>query len=227
MNATLRERLPSAAAAIGLQAGLFALLAVSFNAVRHMGEEKETILVLPPLARPAPAPPLTIDARGRSKTAPTATSGLPGSSSATAITAAPPAVGSSLDGGALPVAPDCIPPGQASSASRTPCPLPPRPAQIDEIPLHPESHVKDEAHWAEQWEREHAEYLPGVTAGERSIHVELFNSNGPSLLGGYRTPVADPTHAHATDAEFQKALAAHQARQLELSGRARPAGVAP
>jgi hypothetical protein len=62
--ATFREKLPSALAAIALQVGMLALLALSFEVVRHIGAEKETILVLPPLARTAPATrPMVIDGR--------------------------------------------------------------------------------------------------------------------------------------------------------------------
>ena len=52
--ATFRERLPSAIAAIALQAGLLALLVLSFQVVRHITKEKETFLTLPPLAQPMP-----------------------------------------------------------------------------------------------------------------------------------------------------------------------------
>src|SRR3569833_960734 len=227
MNATFRERLPSAAAAIGLQVGLFALLAVSFNVVRHIGEEKETILELPALGLPQRPAPLTIDARGRTKK-PSATVPMSGGGSGPAFTAPPAGAVPSLEGTTVqpaPITPDCVPLGQARPASRPACPPPPRPAQTDEIPLHPESHVKDQAHWAEQWEREHAEYLPGVTASERSIQVELFNSAGPSLLGGDRTPVADPTHPHASDADFGKAMDAYHERMRTLYPR-QPAGTA-
>jgi hypothetical protein len=72
----LRDRFSGAAAAIAVQAGLLALLALSFQAVRHMGEEKETILTLPPLAK-APPRPLVIDARGKRRPAGAAPSEAP------------------------------------------------------------------------------------------------------------------------------------------------------
>jgi hypothetical protein len=59
--ATFRERLPSAIAAIALQAGLLALLVLSFQVVRHISQEQEHFITLPPLAQPLPqqkAPPL-------------------------------------------------------------------------------------------------------------------------------------------------------------------------
>jgi hypothetical protein len=63
-STTLRDRLPSAAAAIALQGGLLALLVLSFEVVRHAAPEKETFLTLPPLARPQPQrAPVVIDAR--------------------------------------------------------------------------------------------------------------------------------------------------------------------
>jgi hypothetical protein len=54
LRANIRERLPSAAAAIAVQAGLLALLVFSFEVVRHIAVEKETTLILPRLTRPAP-----------------------------------------------------------------------------------------------------------------------------------------------------------------------------
>jgi hypothetical protein len=63
-SATLRDRLPSAAAAIALQGGLLALLVLSFEVVRQAAPEKETIINLPPLARQRPQrAPVVIDAR--------------------------------------------------------------------------------------------------------------------------------------------------------------------
>lgn len=60
---TFRERLPSAIAAIALQVGMLALLALSFQVVRQIGQEQESILTLPSLTQfrprqrvPTPAP---------------------------------------------------------------------------------------------------------------------------------------------------------------------------
>jgi hypothetical protein len=76
-SATFRERLGSAAAAIALQAGLLALLVLSFEVVRRVAPEEERFITLPPLARPETQPaPVVIDARkppnpgGTSTTAP-------------------------------------------------------------------------------------------------------------------------------------------------------------
>jgi hypothetical protein len=60
----IRERLPSAAAALAVQAGLLALLVLSFEVVRRVAPEKETIINLPPLVRrEAQRAPVVIDAR--------------------------------------------------------------------------------------------------------------------------------------------------------------------
>lgn len=230
MSRTLNNRLPAALTALALQAGLFALLLLSFEAVRRLPPEKETTLFLPPLPRPKPKPALVIDGRPLVPLRPSATP-----PSRTAPPTPPAANGDSailrdlgaLTGGAR--APSgCVPQEQAERGSHAPCPRPG--AQTGEIPLNPDSHVKDEAHWAQEWEREHSDYLPGVTAGEHDIHVSLYNSNGPSLLGGYRTPAPYSTHAHASDADFQKALAAWQEREKTRHARPAPpaaAGAAP
>jgi hypothetical protein len=107
-----------------------------------------------------------------------------------------------------------------SPAERQRCPPPP-PAQIDDAMrlLNPPSHVKDEAYWAEEKTRSDGP-LPGTSFDTHSTHITLFKSDGPSILGGYRTPDAAPTHAHSSDADFQKALAATQARTRALYGRA-------
>ena len=53
--AGLRDRLPSALIALGLQAGLFALLALSFEIARQLPVEKETFLTLVAAGAPAGA----------------------------------------------------------------------------------------------------------------------------------------------------------------------------
>lgn len=62
--ASFRDRLPSAAAAIALQAGLLALLVLSFEVVRRVAPEEERFITLPPLARTqSQRAPVVIDAR--------------------------------------------------------------------------------------------------------------------------------------------------------------------
>lgn len=224
-SVTFRERLPSAAAAIALQAGLLTLLVLSFQVVRYVSQEKESTIFLPPLARPLPRP-MMIDARGPGKPKPAAapppvsdSAGVPAIANAPRAPATP---GNGIEAPPGQAQADCVPPGQARPASRVACPPSSPRAETNEIPLHPESHVKDEEHWAQEWEREHAPYLPGVSAGEHDIHITLFSSDGPSLFGGYRTPEPVPTHAHSSNADFQNALAAYQARMRVLYAKPAP-----
>ena len=211
-----RERLPSAVVAIALQVGLFALLAMSFEVVRNVSEEKETILHLTPLPRPVPRRPVIMVGRGKP-------SPVPPPRAATAVslpawTTPGLALGNEQNRIQLAprtAAPDCRTENYANlnPIDRKAC-LPARQANKDreQMPLYPDAHVKDEEHWAQEWEKEQSPYLPGVSAGPNSVHTTLFDSNGPSLLTGYRTPDAYPTHAHASDADVQKAMDAYHAR---------------
>src|SRR6185312_15281992 len=87
LSQPLRERLTSGSAAIGVQAGLLGLLLYSFNMVRQLPQEKETILVLPPLVQPAQPSPMVINARGRARTAPALPPPLRDGAGQSAITA--------------------------------------------------------------------------------------------------------------------------------------------
>jgi hypothetical protein len=239
--ASLRDRLPSAAAAIALQGGLLALLVLSFELVRHVAPEKETIITLPPLARPqARRAPVVIDARPHAPAAPPAPAQTvtPRFVPPTDLTLpAPP-------GNALSPAPgragaDCGAPG---AAGHNACPPAHAGAPPDEIPLHPESHVKNAPIWQSEIERRNTPpSVPCVSLTNNAVGMGGFNKEdhgarlditcalkewgNPSLLPPVRGAPADPGPQHASDDAFNKALQAVNARKQALSGRA-PAAAA-
>ena len=221
---TFREKLSSAAAAIALQVGFAVLLALSFTVVRQVTAEKETILTLPPLPREKPQPqraPMVIDARP--KAAPAAppvavappptlmTPGLASGKSENAIQLAPR------------TAPDCRPENYAnlSASDRRACPPPASAARPDanEVGLLPPGHGKYE-------EREQAK----AAAGGNSSGVSI-KAGGPGIQITIQDPLcklasvflkivcgARPTYNMSTDAQFQAARAAVQARTRSIYG---------
>jgi hypothetical protein len=241
----LRDRLPSALVTIALQIGLVALLAFSFEAVRHTSGEKETTITLSPLVRPVQQPTV-IDARGTSERRKTSPSQVSPEVTAPIIAnpstvVAPPVVGADgkehgvLEG--LSQAPiDCLSQSQSglTEAQRAHCPSPPK-ANANEIPLHPDSHVKDEPYWEGERENSKAPVaLPGAAAGPFGILLEaLLNpgafankeaySYGPLPPPKAGTP-ADPNGPppHASDDAFKAALKAVHARDQALYGKPAP-----
>lgn len=253
-RARIRDRLPSATAALAIQLAIAALLAVSFEAVRQAAPEKETILNLPPLVRPAPAP-MVIDARGRRRTSPAAAPPPVPQSPAPAapVLTAPPATAAPSAAGAVPApgrrtgqaapgpAPaDCAPQNLASltPAERALCPPPPR-ADANEIPLNPQSHVKDAPYWEAERENSRAPFaLPGAAAGPFGVLLSaLLNpgafadkhsySYGPALTTKAGTPDPDAPPAHVSDDAFRKALQAANDRKRMLYGKPPAAAAQP
>jgi hypothetical protein len=243
-SARLHDRLPSAAAAIALQGGLLMLLVLSFDVVRRAVPERESFITLPPLARPrARRAPVVIDARPQTSTA------TPPPAPAQTVTPrfvpptdltlpAPP-------GNALSPAPgqagaDCGAPG---AAGHNACPPAHAGAPPDEIPLHPESHVKNAPIWQSEIERRNTpprvpcvsltDNIVGIGGFQRQDHgarlditCALKEWGNPSLLPPVSgSSVADPGPQHASDDAFNKALQAVKARKQALSGRA-PAAAA-
>jgi hypothetical protein len=228
--ASLRDRLPSAAAAIALQGGLLALLVLSFEVVRHVAPEKETFITLPPLARPqARRAPVVIDARG--KTPPRQV--------------APPlrTPAYAQPSFSVPAPPNAITPPAAapqdmsrdltkceigdyanlSAAERQRCPPPPKPApdtnDVTDL-LNPPSHVKDEARWQAEMERRNNPPDLGVAVGPGigfAIQDPLCKL-AAFVLGGLKCGALPSNHIF-TDAQFQAARAATQARTRALYGR--------
>ena len=227
--ASLRDRLPSAAAAIALQGGLLALLVLSFEVVRHVAPEKETFINLPPLARPqAQRAPVVIDARGKTlprQVAPPLRTpayaqpsfSIPAPSNAIIPPAAAPQdtardrVRCETDYASL------------SLAERLRCPPPPAAAtQPDDATrlLNPPSHVKDEARWQAEMEHKNSPTDLGVAVGPGigfGIQDPLCKLTA-FLLGGLKCGALPSNHL-STDAQFQAALAATQARTRALYGR--------
>ncbi len=168
--AGFRERLTSAAAAIGVQAGLAALLVVSFAVVRQVTGEKETFLYLPPPAQQKPQPPqrkpMVIDARPNAFAAP------PPSAAAPPLPAwATPgfALGTGRNGIVLAQPPgsvDCRPEkyGQLNASVRAQCPPPAGVARIDPnvMPLDPNKPVPNAKIWQAEIDRRNAPVvIPG------------------------------------------------------------------
>lgn len=235
---TLRDRLPSAAAALAVQAGLLALLLLSFEAVRQVVEEKETILTLPPLAK-APPRPVTIDARGMPRAA-----ARPAAPKAAAPYAQPafevaaPQAGVTLQGPAR-GGDDCR---DAKGGCR------PAAGAAGAPPALPE--VKHPAYWeAERAAAKIPPRVPCVSFFSVEVGMNAFQRKDTGVMtdplciirhlrggdedGGpqYDAPPADPAAGHASDVAFKQALAAVQTRQRTLFGKTAPApapaGAAP
>jgi len=239
-SATLRDRLPSAAAAIALQGGLLALLVLSFDVVRHVAPEKETFINLPPLARPeAQRAPVVIDARPRASTVTP-----PAAENVTPRFTAPPDL-------ALPPAPDNAlspAPGRAVTACGAPgaggqgaCPPARAGSQSDEIPLHPESRVKNAPIWQSEIERRNtpprvpcvsltnsATGMSGFQKEDHGARLDLVCvlktlREGATLLPPVRgASDPDPGPRHASDDAVAKALRAVNERKRALYARPAP-----
>ncbi len=179
-SAAWRERLPSALAAIAVQAGLAALVVFSFQVVRHLAPEKETVLTLQRLQRPAPArAPLVIDGRGRPPPAAAAPAGpLPAY--------ARPGLQFSLpqNGGAAQMQElgrdlaACRIENYASlsPSQRLRCPPSPQVARHDPDPLAPEKPVKNVPVWQAEVARKNAPFaLPGASGGVLGILGALLS----------------------------------------------------
>src|SRR3954468_20520584 len=161
-RATWRRRASGAALALLVQA-VFLLLVLLTPAQRIAPRiEKETLLLLPPLA--PPKPPVTIDARAPSTLSTAAPVVPPPPQSPPPVITAPLAPPSGIAGfgrslfGCAPehyadLLPDerahCPKPGEGMAVNQPPDPLAP-----------PRSHAKDEALWQEQYAEDH--YVPPI-----------------------------------------------------------------
>ena len=240
-STTLRDRLPSATAALALQGGLLALLVLSFDVVRRAVPEKETFITLPPLARPqARRAPVVIDARPRAFAAPP-----PAAETVTPRLTPPPDL-------ALPAPPGnalAPAPGQAESDCGAANTCPPisgvaRPAP-NVVPL-TDKPVKNAPIWQSEIERRNTpprvpcdsltDNIVGIGGFQKQDHgarlditCALKEWGKPSLLPPVSGTPADPGPQHASDDALNKALRAVNARKQILSGRpaAARAGAAP
>jgi hypothetical protein len=240
--AALRDRLPSAAAAIGVQLAIAALLAMSFEVMRQVTLQKETILYLPPLARPVLPRPRVIDARGAAR--PNSPAPPAAENTSPAFPAAPPALAlPATPGNALLPAPgqagaDCAAPG---GAGRNACPPPQAGPRSDEIPLHPESHVKNAPVWQSEIDRRNTpprvpcvsltNSVAGMGGFVREDHGARLDigcalkalRDGPSLLPPVQgLPGPDTPPPHASGPAFDKALQAINARKRLLYAKSAP-----
>lgn len=224
--ASFREKLTSAAAAIALQLGFAALLAVSFTVVRQVTAEKETILTLPPLPRPVPQPqskPMVIDARPKAAPQPPPAAVAP---PIPALTTQAPALGNGQNAIQLaprPVPPDCRPENYAnlSASDRKTCP-PPAAAKSDSdlVGLLPPARAKNEAIWQGKTPPKDNPSGVSITAGGPGIQLTIQDplcklaSVFLKIVCGAR-----PTYNMSTDAQFQAARAAVQARTGAIYGK--------
>ena len=171
---------------------MFALLVLSFQIVRQLPAQKETILVLPPLVRPMPS--RVIDGRLPSPRAAAPTPPFPPGQAP--LFAPPPAterdnailhdLGRTLS--------ECAPEKyvKLTPSARDACPPPAhcrqRTSDTVKFSLRPDDHVKDEARWQREWENENTPYtLPGTSASEHADgHISLFQQaqRYPALFGG-------------------------------------------
>jgi hypothetical protein len=274
--ATFRERLPSAVAAIALQAGLLALLLLSFQVVRHIGEEKEHFITLPPPVqpvrqnKPAPAP-------GRNPAI--ATPAPPAAAAPPPAWASPGfALGSGAGAGIRLARPpglnDCKPENYANlnASDRKACSHPEDLARHDPnaVPLNPGKPVRNAPVWQGEMARRNAPavipggnplgaafnllFNPGAFLDPRNYSYAAPGNGGDDSYDGaeathrlwsqppqcpagmddsmrktceanaaavYKLKFATsgapgPALPHVSDADFQKARAAVQARQQSL-----------
>lgn len=171
-----QQRALGATLALLVQASflLLVLLSPSRPAKPLIRLARETILLLRPLARPAPT---TIDARGPAR---------PVRRMAAPVTTAPPTVAQSLAPpsglagfgqalfGCAPEHYADLPPDQ-----RAHCPKPGEGITRntdDELPREPRSHAKYEARWQEQWDEQH--WMPApCRPGEKSVAQCLLDQD--------------------------------------------------
>lgn len=226
-DASFREKLTSAVAAIALQLGFAALLAVSFTVVRQVTAQKETILTLPPLPREKPQPqraPMVIDARPKAAPqSPPAAVPPP----VPALTTAGPVLGNGQNAIQLapkPLLPDCRPEKYAgpNAADAKACP-PPAAATAksdsDLVGLLPPSRAKDEARQGKTPPSGNSSGV-SITAGGPGIQITVQDPlcKLASLFLKIQCG-ARPTYNLSTDAQFQAARAAVQARTGAIYGK--------
>jgi hypothetical protein len=215
-----QERVPAALAALAAQAGLAILLFLSLQARRTPQEERESFFILP--RPPTLRAPMLIDARRAPARSPPA----PAAPAAPAPLYRPPAPGAS-DRAVL----DALgrglagPPAAGGGLS----------AHDAAAPAAPE--VKNEDFFAAEREANHTPpRVPCVSLTETGIGMGPIQTKEYSvmvdmgcaiakLLGrSSQPPPSPPGHAHASEADFQKALAAAQARQRARYARPAPTG---
>jgi hypothetical protein len=235
-TATLRDRLSSAAIAIALQAGLLALLAFSFEAVRHAVDENESILTMPPIANAPPRrEPVVIDARGKKRPA-AAPSEAPTALAQPSFNFSAPQNGTALQGPARDL--DNCPVGKGGTNAGEGClPVQGRPGHADAPP----AEAKHPAYWETERAGAHTPpRVPCVSLFATHVGMNSFQKedNGVmtdplcvirELRGGgddgkprYDSAPSDPGGGHASEVAFKQALAAVQTRQRALYGKAAP-----
>jgi hypothetical protein len=227
-SATFRDRLwdrfSGAAIAIALQAGLLALLVFSFQVVRHLGQEKENILILPPLVRDAPRTPVTIDARGRPPltarpASPTVLPpyALPSFNPSAPQSGTAPLGGAGAEDLGRQIA-KCGPAnyGNLNASERKACPPPVALARPDPnlVPLNPDKPVKNAPIWQAEVDRRNAPVaLPGAEGGILGILGALLTGGfGDKRNYSYAPPEAPPMDG----AEMTRQYALHGSGCPEL-----------
>jgi hypothetical protein len=237
----LRDRFSGAAAAVAVQAGLLALLVLSFEAVRHAVEEKETILTLPPLIKPvARHAPVVIDARGKRRPAGVAQpeAPLPAYAQPSRNLSAPQG-GIALQGPASGLD-NCRVENGGTNAREGCLPAQGRPRPAD-AQLAPPAKVKHQPYWEAERAAAHTPpRVPCVSLFSVQVGMDGFQKKDSGVMtdplciirelrGGadsgkpqYDSAPSDPGGGHASEVAFKQALAAVQTRQRALYGKAAP-----
>lgn len=252
-SATFRDRLPSAAAAIALQAGLLALLLLSFEAVRHITEEQEHTIFLPPLLRPVPQNRARVTPRREPETAlppPVTAQPLPPQ---TVIPEAAPGGGTGIQMAQPPGTIDCRPENYVhlNGSDRAACTRAwEKPRDDKTMVMDPNPPVKNAPIWQSEIERRNTPpRVPCVslTSGavgeggyvreDHGVRLDISCAlkalrEGPQILPPIRgEPDPNPPPQHASDDAFSKALQAVNARKRALYARPAPpdtiAGASP
>jgi hypothetical protein len=172
--------------------------------------EKETLLLLPPLTRP----PTTIDARAR-RSLSTARPIVPPPPSSAPVMTAPLAPPGGIAGFGRSLF-DCAPENYANLTpdERAHCPKPGEGMAVNQPPdlMRTRSHVKDEAHWRQEWERVHSTTL--LPCGDFGANIScLIGKIADGSLGEYGDPGKWPTYAvkQLSDRDFRKIEETYQA----------------
>ncbi len=208
-----KDRLPSLAVALGVQAALLALLVYSLVVPPAPPQGAQEVIFL--LPRVPAREPVVIDARTPSRTPRSpVTSNLPPSARSNGITAGPGTATS-------PQAP--TPPARAAQEPQRASGN--TPSNPDTILLNPPSGVQDEKRWADEKARKEKPVDLGVAVGPGIgiiIQNPLCKMARILMGGGFSCEPANYVR-QTTDEQFQKALDATNARKRALYGKPAPA----
>lgn len=183
-NARLGKQAGGMIFALGVQALFALLLLYSLPRLGTQPPARETILLLP--RRAVIPPPIIIDARQKPRPQAAAVPAAPPRDNAITLPpvlpAAPSAILQGIGRSLFGCAPEDV--GTAEARARCGPMVVARPPPDADLMSPPPSHIKDEAHWANEWSREHAPLqLPCLGGLDVACLVETIASgHGADML---------------------------------------------